>query len=234
MQPNTLESLELVDTKTLSNFLANEHPQTIALIVAYLKPERKVEVLRRLPEELVVEVVLRLSNLDYVAPELVAQLDDILKKEFATLGSGDFNKVGGLEPVADTLNLMDGQTEKAILSKVEERDPKLAEEIRTLMFVFEDLVYVDDNGIQNLLQEVEPKQLAIAFKTAPQDVKIKFFKNMSTRAATLLKEDIEAMGPVKLSEVEKAQSEIVHKCRKLEAMNKAFISREEGAHGPLV
>ena len=229
-----LESLELVDEKTLANFLANEHPQTIALIVAYLKPEKKVEVLRRLPEELVVEVVLRLSNLDYVAPELIAQLDDVLKTELSALGSFDADRVGGVEPVADVLNLMDGQTEQTILSKVEEKDPDLAEEIRTMMFVFEDLVYVDDKGIQNLIKEVDPRQLAVAFKTASQDVKHKFFKNMSTRAMTLLNEDIEDLGPMKLSEVEKAQGEIVQKCRKLETMKKAFVSRTNDEAGPLV
>ncbi len=222
---NTLESLELVDTKTLSNFLINEHPQTIALIVAHLKAEKKVDVLRRLPEGLTAEIVLRVSNLDYVSPELIAQLDDVLKKELSTLGSIDTNKLGGVEPIADVLNLMDKNTEKNIISKVEEKDPELADEIRKLMFVFEDLIYVDDRGIQNLLKEVDPQKLVMALKTAPQEIKTKLFSNMSNRAATMLSEDLESLGPTKLSEIEKAQSEIIKKCKDLEAAGKAFIHR---------
>lgn len=222
---NTLESLELVDTRTLANFLINEHPQTIALIVAHLNPERKVDVLRRLPEGLQAEVVLRVANLDYVSPELIAQLDDVLKTELSTLGSIDTNQLGGVEPIADMLNLMDKNSEKNIMSRVEEKDPELAEEIRKLMFVFEDLVFVDDRGIQSLLKEVDNAKLVIALKTANDDIRAKLFKNMSNRAATLLMEDLDALGPTKLSDVEKAQAEIVQKCKDLEAQGKAFISR---------
>lgn len=222
---NTLESLELVDTRTLANFLINEHPQTIALIVAHLNSERKVDVLRRLPEGLQAEVVLRVANLDFVSPELIAQLDDVLKTELSTLGSIDTNQLGGVEPIADMLNLMDKNSEKNIMGRVEEKDPELAEEIRKLMFVFEDLVYVDDRGIQGLLKEVDQQKLVIALKTAPEEIKAKLFKNMSNRAATLLNEDLDALGPTKLSDVEKAQAEIVQKCKELEAQGKAFISR---------
>ena len=224
-QSNTLESLELVDTRTLSNFLINEHPQTIALIVAHLQAERKVDVLRRLPEGLQAEVVLRVANLDYVSPELISQLDDVLKTELSTLGSIDTNQLGGVEPIADMLNLMDKNTEKNIMSRVEEKDPELAEEIRKLMFTFEDLLYVDDKGIQNLLREVDNAKLVIAMKTAPDEIKQKLFKNMSNRAATLLREDLEALGPTKLSDVEKAQAEMVTKVKELETQGKAFIAR---------
>ncbi len=222
---NTLESLELVDTRTLANFLINEHPQTIALIVAHLNPERKVDVLRRLPEALQAEVVLRVANLDYVSPELIAQLDDVLKTELSTLGSIDTNQLGGVEPIADMLNLMDKNSEKNIMSRVEEKDPELSEEIRKLMFVFEDLVYVDDRGIQAILKEVDNAKLVIALKTANDEIRAKLFKNMSNRAATLLMEDLDSLGPTKLSDVEKAQAEIVQKCKDLEAQGKAFISR---------
>ena len=222
---NTLESLELVDTRTLANFLINEHPQTIALIIAHLNPERKVDALRRLPEGLQAEVVLRVANLDYVSPELIAQLDDVLKTELSTLGSIDTNQLGGVEPIADMLNLMDKHSEKNIMTRVEEKDPELAEEIRKLMFVFEDLVHVDDKGIQNLLKEVDQAQLVIALKTANDEIKTKLFKNMSNRAAGLLMEDLEALGPTKLSDVEKAQASIVQKCKELESQGKAFINR---------
>ncbi len=224
-QNNTLESLELVDTRTLANFLINEHPQTIALIVAHLAPEKKVDVLRRLPEGLQAEVVLRVANLDYVSPELIAQLDDVLKTELSTLGSIDTNQLGGVEPIADMLNLMDKNSEKNIMSRVEEKDPELAEEIRKLMFIFEDLVHIDDKGIQALLKEVDQQQLVIALKTAPEDVRAKLLSNMSNRGATLLQEDLDVLGPTKLSDVEKAQSEIVQKAKELEAQGKAFIYR---------
>ena len=222
---NTLESLELVDTRTLANFLINEHPQTIALIIAHLSADRKVDALRRLPEGLQAEVVLRVANLDYVSPELIAQLDDVLKTELSTLGSIDTSQIGGVEPIAEMLNMMDKNNEKNIMSRVEEKDPELAEEIRKLMFVFEDLVFVDDRGIQNLLKEVDNQKLVIALKTSPEEVKTKLFGNMSNRAATLLKEDLDALGPTKLSDVEKAQSEIVQKAKELEGQGKAFISR---------
>ncbi|WPU64919.1 flagellar motor switch protein FliG [Peredibacter starrii] len=222
---NTLESLELVDTRTLANFLINEHPQTIALICAHLPVEKKVDVLRKLPEGLQAEVVLRVANLDFVSPELIAQLDDVLKTELSTLGSIDTQQLGGIEPIADMLNLMDKNSEKNIMARVEEKDPELAEEIRKLMFVFEDVIYVDDRGIQELLKVVDNTKLVTALKTAPDEVRTKLFKNMSNRAATLLKEDLDAMGPTKISDVEKAQQEIVQQLKDLEAKGKAIISR---------
>lgn len=222
---NTLESLELVDTRTLANFLINEHPQTIALICAHLPVEKKVDVLKKLPEGLQAEVVLRVANLDFVSPELIAQLDDVLKTELSTLGSIDTQQLGGVEPIADMLNLIDKNSEKNIMARVEEKDPELAEEIRKLMFVFEDICFVDDRGIQELLKGVDNTKLVIALKTAPDDVKAKLFKNMSNRAATLLKEDLDSMGPTKISDVEKAQQEIVQQLKDLEAKGKALISR---------
>jgi flagellar motor switch protein FliG len=222
---NTLESLELVDTRTLANFLINEHPQTIALIIAHLTTERKVDVLRKLPEGLQAEVVLRVANLDFVSPELIAQLDDVLKTELSTLGSIDTQQLGGVEPIADMLNMMDKAAEKNVMARVEEKDPELAEEIRKLMFVFEDLVFVDDKGMQELLKVVDNQKLTIALKTSPEEVKQKLFANMSNRAALLLKEDLDALGPTKLSDVEKAQSEIVQQVKDLEVKGKAIISR---------
>ncbi len=221
----TLESLELVDTRTLSNFLVNEHPQTIALIVAHLIPEKKVDVIRRLPDALQAEVVLRIANLDYVSPELIVQLDDVLKTELSILGSIDTNQIGGVAPIAEMLNMMEKSAEKSVMGRVEEKDPELAEEIRKLMFVFEDLIYVDDGGIQELLKVADSQKLIMGLKTAPEEVKSKLFKNMSARASNLLKEDLEAMGPVKLSDVEKAQAEIIQVVKDLEQKGKAIISR---------
>lgn len=222
---NSLESLELVDTRTLTNFLINEHPQTIALIIAHLPTEKKVDVVRILPEGLQAEIILRVANLDFVSPELIAQLDDVLKTELSTLGSIDTHQLGGVPPIVEMLNMMDKNSEKNVMSRVEERDPELAEEIWKLMFVFEDLIHVDDKGIQNLLKEVDQQKLVVALKTAPEDVRVKLFNNMSNRAANILLDDLEALGPTKLSDVEAAQVEIVNKCKELEARGKAIIAR---------
>ncbi|HRK01182.1 MAG TPA: flagellar motor switch protein FliG [Oligoflexia bacterium] len=221
----TLEALELVDARTLSNFLINEHPQTIALILAHLDSNKKTDVLKRLPEAIQTEVVLRIANLDFISPTLIAQVDEVLKQELATLGSIDTQQLGGVQPIADMLNVMDKTTEQNIMARVEEKDPQLAEEIRKLMFVFEDIVYIDDRGMQQLLKEVPNDKLVVALKTAPDEIKDKIFRNMSKRAGQLLKDDLEAMGPVRLSDVETAQQEIVNVAKRLEAEGKIMISR---------
>lgn len=220
-----LESLEMVDAKSLSNFLLNEHPQTIAVILAHLEPEKKGEVLKRLPETLQSEVVLRLANLDHVAPELIAEVDRVLKQELANMGTVEQAALGGVQPVAEMLNVMDKNTETAIMSGIEEKDPILAEEIRKLMFVFEDIVKIDDRGIQTLLKEVPNDKLLLALKTANEEIRGKIFKNISQRAANLLKDDLSNMGPSRLSDVESAQVEIVNVARRLETEGKILIAR---------
>ena len=221
----TLEALELVDARTLSNFLVNEHPQTVALILAHLEAGKKCEVLKRLPEAIQTEVVLRISNLDFISPNLIAQVDEVLKQELATLGSIDTQQLGGVQPIAEMLNVMDKASEQNIMARVEEKDPQLAEEIRKLMFVFEDIIYIDDRGMQALLKEVANDKLVIALKTAPDEIKEKIFRNISKRAADLLKDDLEAMGPVRLSDVETAQQEIINVAKRLESEGKIVISR---------
>ncbi len=221
----SLESLEVVDAKSLANFLINEHPQTVSVILAHLEPEKKGEVLKRLPEALQAEVVLRMANLDHVAPELIAEVDRVLKDELANLGTVEQAALGGVQPVAEMLNVMDKNTEKAIMSRIEEKDPILAEEIRKLMFVFEDIVKIDDKGIQTMLKEVPNEKLLLALKTANDEIRNKFFKNISQRAANLLREDLSTMGPSRLSDVEGAQVEIVNIARRLEAEGKILIAR---------
>ncbi len=220
-----LESLEVVDAKSLSNFLINEHPQTIAVILAHLEPEKKAEVIKRLPEVLQTEVVLRLSNLDYISPELILELDAVLKQELSTMATADQTSLGGIQPVAEMMNIMDKNTETAIMGRLEEKDPILSEEIRKLMFVFEDIVKIDDRGIQVLLKEVPNDKLLLALKTSNEEIRAKIFKNISQRAAQMLKEDLENMGPARLSDVEAAQQEIVNAARKLEAEGKILIAR---------
>ena len=222
----TLESLERVDPQSLSHFLLNEHPQTISVILAHLDPEKKGEVLKRLPEGLQAEVILRLSHLDHVAPELVSELDRVLKQELSIISRVESVTLGGVQPVADMLNVMDKNTESSIMARVEERDPMLADEIRRLMFVFEDLVKINDQGIQILLREVPNNKLLLALKTASDEVRRKIFKNISQRAAKLLKEDLDYMGPSRLSDVEAAQEEIINMAKELEKEGRILIPKK--------
>lgn len=221
----SLESLEMVDAKSLANFLVNEHPQTVAVILAHLEPEKKGEVLKRLPETLQAEVVLRMANLEHVDPELIVEIDKVLKNQLANTASVEQSTLGGVQPVAEMLNVMDKNTETSIMSRLEEKDPLLAEEIRKLMFVFEDIIKIDDRGIQSLLKEVPNDKLLLALKTANEDIKGKIFKNLSGRAAEMLREDLSSMGPSRLSDVEGAQQEIVNVARRLEAEGKILIAR---------
>jgi len=224
-QTRTLESLELVDAKALVNFLINEHPQTIAVILAHLEIEKRGEVLKRLPDSLQGEVVMRLANLEHVSPELLAEVDKVLKEELSNVGTVDNAQLGGVSVVAEMLNMMDKNTEKSILSVIEGRDRDMADEIRKLMFVFEDIVKIDDRGIQTLLKEVPNDKLLLALKTANDEIKSKVFGNISKRAAEILSEDLQSLGPVKVADVESAQMEIVNIARRLEAEGKIAISR---------
>lgn len=221
----SLESLEMVDAKALSTFLVHEHPQTVAVILAHLESEKKGDVLRRLPESLQAEVVMRMANLDNIDPEIISDIDKVLKNQLANSTSVEQSVLGGVQPVAEMLNVMDKNTEQSIMSKLEEKDPLLAEEIRKLMFVFEDISKIDDRGIQILLKEIPNDRLLLALKTANEDIRNKIFKNLSTRAAEMLKEDLSNMGPTRLSDVEGAQQEVVNLARKLESEGKLIIAR---------
>jgi flagellar motor switch protein FliG len=221
----SLESLEMVDAKSLATFLVSEHPQTVAVILSHLEPEKKGEVLKRLPEALQAEVVLRMANLEHVDPELIVEIDKVLKNQLSNTASVEQGTLGGVLPVAEMLNVMDKNTETSIMSRLEEKDPLLAEEIRKLMFVFDDIIKIDDRGIQALLKEVANDKLLLALKTASEDIKLKVFKNLSQRAAEMLREDLSNMGPSRLSDVEGAQQEIVNAARRLEAEGKILIAR---------
>ncbi len=224
-QQRTLEAIEMVDTRTLSNYLVNEHPQTVALILAHLPPDKKSDVLKRLPETIQGEVVLRMANMDYISPDLLEHVNEVLKQGLATMGTMETTALGGVEPVAEMFNLMDKNAEQSIMSRVEEKDPLLAEEIRKLMFVFDDLVKVDDKGLGLILKEVSNEVMLKSLKTAPDAVKEKIFRNMSKRAADLLRADLETMGPIRVSDVEAAQQQMVAIARRLEEEGKLFIER---------
>lgn len=221
----SLESLEMIDAKSLANFLINEHPQTVAVILSHLEPEKKGEVLKRLPDAIQAEVVLRMANLEFVDPDLIKEIDKVMKNQLANTAVVDQSSLGGVQPVAEMLNVMDKNTESSIMARLEEKDPLLAEEIRKLMFVFDDIAKIDDRGIQTLLKEVPNDKLLLALKTSNEDIKAKIFKNISARAAEMLREDLNNMGPSRLSDVEGAQQEIVNAARRLEAEGKILIAR---------
>lgn len=220
----TLESLELIDPKTLANFLRSEHPQTIALILAHLDPKKFGETLKLLPDSLHTELILRIANLESVSPDIIDEIDDVLRNEIQRMGNVTQQQIGGIEPIVEMLNLMDKVTEENILDRLEERDPDLAEQIRKLMFVFDDLAKIDDRGIQTILREVKPESLKLALKTAAEGVKEMIFRNMSQRAAENMKEEMENAAPAKLTDVESAQFSIVQIARRLNEEGKIVIS----------
>ena len=219
-----LDSLELIDPRTLANFIRNEHPQTMALILAHLDSKKCGESIKLLPEGLHTEILIRMANLDAVQPEIIDEIDDVLRQEVQAMGSISTQKIGGVEPIAEMLNLMDKATEEQILDNLEERDPDLADQIRQLMFVFDDLIKIDDRGIQELIKNINNDKWKIALRTAAEGVKELVFKNMSERAAQMLREDMAAMGAVKLSDIEGVQMEIIGITRKLESEGKIIIA----------
>ena len=224
----SLSLLDDIDPKMVTDIIRNEHPQTIALILSHLSPEKSGTILPNLPEELRAEVILRISNLDVVPPEVINDVAEMLESEVKSMGNTGGHQLGGVKAVADILNQMDRATESALLAKIEETDPKMADEIRQLMFVFDDLVLIDDRGIQEILKDISSDDLAKALKTAGEAVKEKIFKNMSERAVDMLNEDIEDMGPIRLSDVEKAQQTITQVAMKLEEEGKITMGGRGG------
>ena len=221
--------LQKAESQNLLTFIQDEHPQTIALIVSHLAHHKASEILGGLPGPKQIEVVKRVANMEQTNPEVISEVEQGLEARLANMLSQSFEKIGGVETVAEMLNLVDRTTEKGIMEGLESEDPDLVEEIRRLMFVFEDINLVDDKGIQAVLKEVENDELAVALKAASDDLKAKIFKNMSERAATLIQEDMEYMGPVRMSDVESAQQRIVDIVRRLEDAGEIIISGRGGA-----
>lgn len=225
---SAFSTLRQVDTSILVDYLKGEHPQTIALVLAHLEYSKAAQVLANMPENLQSEIVLRITNLGMVPSEVIDELDDVLRKEIKSMGSTGSKKLGGVEAVAEIMNQLDTNTENNIFSSLEEMDADLAEQIREKMFVFEDIIDIDNRGIQAILKEITNEDLILALKTASEPLKEKILSNMSSRASEMLMEDMEAMGPVKLSDVESAQQSIVRVVRKLEAAGKIVIGGKGG------
>ena len=225
LQVKPFDFIRRTDPAHLLNFIQQEHPQTIALILAYLEPQKASMILGSLPHEVQSDVAKRIATMDRTSPEVLREVERVLEKKLSTLSSEDYTAAGGVESIVDILNLVDRSTEKTIIESLEEEDPELAEEIKKRMFVFEDIVLLDDRAIQKVLREVDTTELAKALKAVDSEVQDKIFRNMSKRAATLLKEDMEYMGPVRLKDVEESQQKIVSIIRKLEEQGEIVVAR---------
>lgn len=211
-----LESLEKADPAQLSRFIQNEHPQTIALVVAHLKTTQAAALLNSLPTELRADVVMRMANLEQISPEILTKITSILTQRLQSLGDLSHESVGGIRAVAELINHLDSNTSTAILEKIESDNPNMALSIRNLMFVFDDILLIDDAGMREIIQRVDKKSLTVALKGTSDELKGQFFHHMSQRAVEMLKEDMEVLGPVKIKDVEAAQQEIVAIIRKLD------------------
>src|SRR5687768_7573326 len=216
VQTSPFSFLQKAESENLLTFIQDEHPQTIALILAHLPAQKASEIMVGLPSQKQIEVVKRIANMEQTNPEVIKEVERGLEHRLSDIVSQTFEKAGGVDTVAEILNLADRSTEKGIMEGLEAEDPDLVEQIRRLMFVFEDILLVNDKGIQSVLKEVDNEELALALKPASEELKQKIFKNMSERAAQLIAEDMQYMGPVRVSDVESAQQKIVDIVRRLE------------------
>ena len=228
LQEVPFEFLKRADPAQVVSFIQDEHPQTIALILAHLDPQIASVVLASLPQDVRADVVIRIATMDRTPPEIVREVERVLERKMASVFSQGFTFAGGVKEVAEIMNRIERGTEKAIMADLEERDPELADEIARLMFTFDDMVFVDDSGIQKALRDIEQKDLALALKTANEEVSDKVLKNMSERAREMIKEEMEFMGPVRLRNVEEAQQKIVSVLRRLEEAGEIMIEGRGG------
>ena len=215
-----LDTVRMMEPKTIGNFISNEHPQTAAIILAHLDPPIASQAIREVPEEQRMEIVHRLAKLERVSPSVIRDLDVALQEEFRASGATTGQVLGGVQAAASLMGKLDRTTETQILTSMDEVDKETAEEIRNLRFTFEDLNKIDANGIQIILKEINQEDLLIALKTASDELKEKLFENMSERASMMLKDDLDSLGPTKITDVEKAQQKIIAVCKKLEEEGK--------------
>ncbi|HPO75833.1 flagellar motor switch protein FliG [Thermoclostridium caenicola] len=228
LQVRPFDFVRKADPSQVLNFIQSEHPQTIALILAYMKPQQAAQVLSALPQDKQADVAKRIATMDRTSPEIIKEVERVLEKKLSNLVTEDFTAVGGIQAIVDVLNSVDRGTEKYIMDTLEIEDADLAEDIRKRMFVFEDILQLDNRAIQRFLREVDNSLLALALKGATEEVQNVIYSNMSKRLADMIREDIEYMGPVRLKDVEEAQQKIVNVIRKLEDAGEIIISRGGG------
>lgn len=226
MNSNPFQFFNEADPGQLATSFQNENPQLIALIMAYLKPEHSAQVLNYLPPEVQADVAVKIADMDTTNPEILSEIEKIVESKFSSVVVQDFSKAGGVEALANILNRADRATERNVIELLEIQSPQLAEEVRELMFVFEDIITLDDRAIQRVLREVDTKDLAMSLKGTKEDVKEKIFKNMSERAQEMLRDEMEYMGPVRAREVQEIQTKIVGIIRTLEVAGEIIIARE--------
>ncbi|MBN1916643.1 MAG: flagellar motor switch protein FliG, partial [Verrucomicrobia bacterium] len=223
----SFEVFHNINAAQLVNVLSKEQPQTIALVIAHLPPYQAAQIMAGLPEDTQNEVILRVAKMDKADPEVVAQIESVLRKQVSSYKQ-NLRTVGGARAVASILNLINRSTEKRILESLKEKEWEIAEEVKKLMFVFEDLVLVEDKSMQRVLKEIDIKDVTVALKAASDEVKAKFFSNLSKRAVEMIQEELEYMGPVKLKTVEEAQQKIVNIVRTLDEQGEVLIAGRGG------
>jgi flagellar motor switch protein FliG len=225
LQTNPFDFFNNADPAQLATSFQNENPQLVALVLAYLKPERSAAILGALSPEMQADVAQRIAEMDRTNPEILREVERIMENKFSSVVTADFSMAGGVESLAEIINRSDRTTEKAILDSLEMKDPEIAEQVRELMFVFEDIIHLDDRSIQRVLREVDTKDLALSLKGSNTDVQEKIFRNMSERATTMLKDDMDYMGPVRAKDVQEKQTFIVSIIRALEGTGEIVVSR---------
>lgn len=222
------EFLRHADVGQLINFVQNEHPQTIALILAHLTSEQSAEIMSSLPNDIQHEVALRIATMDQTSPEIVHEVERILEQKVSTMLNQQYNAVGGVETLSDLLNELDSSTSRKILDNVEDVNAELASEVKKRMFTFDDLMILDDRSLQRILGMIEPKILATALKGANDSIRSLIFSNLSQRSASMIQEDIDLMGPVRVQEVEECQQKIISTLRSMEESGEITVQRTSG------
>lgn len=225
LQVKPFDFIQRTEPAQILNFISNEHPQTIALIISYLPPQKAGQIISELPPEKQAEIAKRIALMDRTSPEMIREVERVLERKLSSVMGQDYTSTGGVDALVEILNNVDRGTEKTITEALEAQEPELAEEVKKRMFVFEDIILLDDKGIQMVLREVDMKELGLALKGASDEVKEKLFRNLSKRAAEMLKEDMEYMGPVRIKDVQDAQQKVVNVIRKLEESGEIVIAR---------
>ncbi len=228
LQVRPFEFIRKTDASQLLNFIQDEHPQTIALILSYLSAGQAATIIAALAPEKQADVAKRIAQMDRTSPDVIKEVEKVLEQKLSSLVNQDYTIVGGVDSIVEILNTVDRGTEKHIMESLEIEEPELADEIRRKMFVFEDILSLDDKSIQRVLREVDNNELAVALKSANEEVQTVIFNNLSKRLAAMIKEDMDFMGPVRLKDVEEAQQKIVNIIRKLEDSGEIIISRGGG------
>ncbi|ARD49294.1 flagellar motor switch protein FliG [Sporosarcina sp. P37] len=228
LQVRPFDFARRAEPSQILNFIQNEHPQTIALILSYLEAEQAGLILSQLPQEMQADIAKRIATMESTSPEVISEIEAVLERKLSSTVTQDFTETGGVDAVVEVLNGVDRSTEKTILDALEIQDPELAEEIRKRMFVFEDIITLDNRSIQRVIRDCENEDLILAMKVSSEEVKDILFKNMSQRMAESFKEEMDVMGPVRLRDVEEAQSRIVGTIRRLEDAGEIIIARGGG------